>query len=827
MNTRPTFTIIVPTYNQADYLGKALDSLLAQTDPDWEAVVVNDGSTDSTPAVMQSYELRDQRIKGFSKPNGGTGSALNYGLRQATGTWICWLSSDDLFDKHKLEIHREWITKEPGTSFFHTHFFVINEPNSQLESPPLWRAIPEREWQLLEMFRQTYIHGISICIRREAIEHIGKFDESLCHGQDYDMWLRLLTRYPATFIPERTCVQRDHSNQSTHAFPEAGMFDSSKAAINLLNRYKFEQLFPLVDLADPEMAKKTIERALDVARAFKSRCLYGLGPHPALLWRIIEWVLKSEKNTKHRVISKLVEKDIQDVLKRNGLDPAIRLQWKSAFAILRLREGDFDYIPLSPDVIAARRYWQLRADKSEKSGAFLRYLLSFGYRPDSAITNTDSSVHSREVVMVCQLGVQVDAPIKNGAARAFMELAQYLVTTGRQVLLIGISNRRLGFTEGIQFMGVQSETALFNTLRVISPIDTLIGDSRSDIFIGPTVKRTLIYQHGPGAPEGDHAIKFIRNQKLHIAVVSKYSMKSQQQYGTPKEQIHLIYNCYNSDVFKLSNNKAHAKHRVVFAGDVVPYKGLDIAVQAFAVLRNDFSDAEFHIFGNMQVRLNKSDHLWPADWLDEKGRPIWIKIEQELSGLRYFGKVTQEGLANAFQEASLLVMPSRINETFGLVSLEAQACGCIPVLPRQGGFPETVREGITGYLYDDNTPENLAQFIANLWAKRLPSEEQRSEAAGWVKQEFSRQKTCGQIVELLAIIPQRKNNISLRVFVFMKITALWMIKMRKLYSKVASHLIRKILKKPFRLLLWCYYMLTGPGPDTPKKCDKNTKHIQA
>jgi len=804
MNTRPTFTIIVPTYNQADYLGQALDSLLAQTDPDWEAVVVNDGSTDSTPAVMQSYEIRDQRIKSFDKLNGGTGSALNYGLRQATGTWICWLSSDDLFDKQKLEIHREWISKEPDTSFFHTHFFKIEESNHQLESPPLWRTIPEREWQLLEMFRCTYVHGLSVCIRREAIEYVGGFNERLRYGQDYDLWLRLLTRYPATFIPERTCAQRYHSDQSTHAFPEACFFDSSRAAINLLNSYKFEQLVPLVDLADPEMVRKTVERALDVAKSFHSPFLYGLGPHPLLLWRVIEWALNYEKNTKSNFTRKIIEKDIQNVLKRRDLDPAIRLQWKSAFAILRLREGDFEYIPLSPDEIAKRRYWQLRADRSENSGAFLRYLVSFGYRPDSTMTNTDSLLHSREVVMVCQKGTQVDAPIKYGAAELLMELANYLVTTGRQVLLIGISNRRLGFTEGIQFIGVQSETALFDTLRLISPIDTLIGISRSDIFIGPTVERALIYQVGPHSPMGEFSIERIRSQKLQIVVVSRDSMEFQQQYGIPKEQIHLIYNGYNSHNFNFNNSKTRAQHRIVFAGIGI-YKGLDIAVRAFAVLRKDFLDAEFHIFGSTNKWLDKTNHLWPVDWLDEKGCPIWTKIERELSGLEYFGEVKIEELANAFQEASLLVMPSRIKETFGIVSLETQACGCIPVLPRLGGYPETMREDITGYIYDDNTPESLAQFISNLWTKGLPSEEQRLEAAEWVKQEFSWQKTGEQLVELLAKIPQRKNHFLQIENIFWKIAVRGMTKMRILYNKVKSPLIRKMLKMPLRLLRRLYY----------------------
>lgn len=798
------FTVLVPTYNQAQYLGAALDSLLAQTIFDWEAIIINDGSTDSTPEVIHAYCQKDKRFKALHKQNGGVGSALNEGLVLAQGEWVCWLSSDNLFDSRKLEIHTEWITRQPDCNFFFSHFRILEESTGQITNPPLRQPVPDKEFQILEMLVTPYINGNSICVNRKAWQNVGIFSKKLRYGQDYDLWLRLLTRYPATFIPERTCAQRYHSNQSTHAFPEAGFFDSSRAAINLLNSYKFEQLVPLVDLADPEMAKKTVERALDVAKSFHSPFLYGLGPHPALLWRIIEWVLKSEKNTKPSFIRKIIEKDIQNVLKRRGLDPAIRLQWKSAFAILRLREGDFEYIPLSPDEITKRRYWQLCADRSENSSAFLRYLVSFGYRPDSTMTITDSSLHSREVVMVCQKGAQVDAPIKYGAARALMELAKYLVTTGRQVLLIGISNRRLGFTEGIQFIGVQSETALFDTLRLISPIDTLIGISRSDIFIGPTVKRPLIYHHGPHPPMGELAIELIRSQKLQIVVVSRDSMELQQQYGIPKEQIHLIYNGYNSDIFKLSNNKTRAQHRIVFAGIGI-YKGLDIAAWAFALLRKDFLDAEFHIFGSTDQWPKETNHFWPVDGLDMKGCPIWIKIERELSGLKYFGEVQPEKLANAFQEASLLVMPSRIPETFGIVSLEAQACGCIPVLPRQGGYPETMREDITGYIYDDNTPESLAQFISNLWTKGLPSEEQRVEAADWVKKEFSWQKTGEQLVELLAKIPQRKNNFYKIENIFWKMADCGMSKMRTLYRKVESPLLRRMLKMPFRLLRRFYY----------------------
>src|SRR5919108_4145810 len=145
MKNYPSFSVLVPVYNHAQYISEALDSLLAQTERDWEAIVVNDGSTDSTPDVLEAYRAKDSRFRVFHKKNGGVASALNMGLQQARGDWICWLSSDDLFHPCKLEIHRHWIGKYPECCFFFTHFRALNEATGQLSDPPLWRSIPDRE----------------------------------------------------------------------------------------------------------------------------------------------------------------------------------------------------------------------------------------------------------------------------------------------------------------------------------------------------------------------------------------------------------------------------------------------------------------------------------------------------------------------------------------------------------------------------------------------------------------------------------------------------------------------------------------------------------
>ena len=375
-----------------------------------------------------------------------------------------------------------------------------------------------------------------------------------------------------------------------------------------------------------------------------------------------------------------------------------------------------------------------------------------------------------QVIIVCQKGAVIDAGIKYGAARAMLELAGYLVSLGRKVLLVGVSDQKEGELDGIPFIGCQDEIHVLRTLKSISPIKTLIGISRADIFVGIPVAKSIIYHHGSHRPQGDFAIQIIRSQKIQMVVVSMDSIETQQKYGIPREQIHLVYNGYNSQDFLLNSKKPRAQHRIVFAGNGVPYKGLDIAVQALALLLNSFPNAELHIFGDTREWLDKSvNHFWPVDWLDKRGSPIWTKIEHALPGVKYFGEVGQTQLASAFQTASLLVMPSRVKETFGIVSLESQACGCIPVLPRQGGFPETMQEGITGYLYDNNTPEGLATFIGDLWTRNLPSEEQRLIAANWVKQEFSWQKTGQQFVAAMDRMPHKTPLSSLATGIFWKL----------------------------------------------------------
>lgn len=294
MNTsdkKPQFTIIVPAYNQAEYLKEALDSLIAQTFSDWEAVVVNDGSKDNTADVMAEYQGKDQRIRCYHKENGGVATALNEGIRNASGEWICWLSSDDFFEPDKLQIHLNAINANPNIKFFYTHWNIFLEETKQKIKPPLWFQIPAEGLHVLAFFRGNYISGNSVAIHKSVFEKVGLFDERLWQGQDFDMWLRISAEFETKFIDIRTMTTRLHEAQSTNAFLDGGIFESTRSLFNFMEAYKFSQYFPLDFLNNVDNVKKII---VEIASIYKdSRAfIFGLGFNTFLLERLFVWLYK-------------------------------------------------------------------------------------------------------------------------------------------------------------------------------------------------------------------------------------------------------------------------------------------------------------------------------------------------------------------------------------------------------------------------------------------------------------------------------------------------------------------------------------------------------
>ncbi len=367
----PFFTIIVPTYNYENYLPDALESLLVQTFRDWEAVVVNDGSTDRSGEVAESYALKDRRIRVVHKENGGVSTALNRGIEHARGDWICWLSSDDFFTPEKLQVHRDAIVTHPGEKFFFTSFLHLEEETGEVTSPKYNPPVPYR--RVINMLHENYINGISIAIHRLVFEEVGLFDEKLRSAQDADMWLRASWKYLPHYIDKRTCITRLHEGQDTRSFFEACAFDSAFSIARFLNKHRYQDLFPSLNLAKTHHALLAARRTLKIALEPNAH-IHSCGYNNSLMERFFDWlhhdcpvhakylILMHFKGSKWKKLLQKAPDEIRTVY--------LRLQ----------NRDDVDALTIPYDFFleAQRHVGRLSLmDKEEESNALKKYLKRF------------------------------------------------------------------------------------------------------------------------------------------------------------------------------------------------------------------------------------------------------------------------------------------------------------------------------------------------------------------------------------------------------------------------------------------------------------------
>lgn len=209
----PRVSIIVPVYNGSNYMRDAIDSALAQTWANTEVVVVNDGSRDdgATQAIARSY---GDRIVFVDKPNGGVASALNAGLQAMTGEIFCWLSHDDRHHLEKTAVQVEdWLTNGRRQEVLFSNYRLIDAQGSIITDVVLDHEMLTRK-PLYPVLRGS-VHGCSVFIPKSIFDEVGGFDETLPTTQDYDLWRRMIARYPFRHMPRVLIDSRWHDEQGS------------------------------------------------------------------------------------------------------------------------------------------------------------------------------------------------------------------------------------------------------------------------------------------------------------------------------------------------------------------------------------------------------------------------------------------------------------------------------------------------------------------------------------------------------------------------------------------------------------------------------------
>jgi len=284
-DARPLVSIIIPTYNQANYLKETLDSIIAQTYTNWEAIVVNDGSRDHTIEVMEDYGKKDKRIRTFSKENGGISSALNRGIEMAVGDYFCWLSSDDLFYDYKLELQINKF-RELDDSYaliYGGYDLLIQERNEIVITNPIEPIESGAEFP--EMLKHDFIYGCSVMIRMDIIRDIGAFHPKFRHAQDTEFWLRIASRgYRFYLMNEKLAIRREHIEQASTGNIIYCRYDAVCMIDYYLRRYHLFEMYRYFNMNDD----------VDIDRFIKHLAgrFYGEDPtvnYPLLRERFWEW----------------------------------------------------------------------------------------------------------------------------------------------------------------------------------------------------------------------------------------------------------------------------------------------------------------------------------------------------------------------------------------------------------------------------------------------------------------------------------------------------------------------------------------------------------
>jgi glycosyltransferase involved in cell wall biosynthesis len=198
-------SVVIASYNMGQYLPRAVHSALAQSYPQVEVLVVDDGSTDDTPAIMRQFHA-EARVRALRQPNGGQARARNQGVAASRGQFVAFLDADDEWLPDKLARQMPLFRDRPGLGVVHSEFERMDA-----DGQPLPRGTPVRMHRGRvsgPLLIENFVSFQTAVVRRECLERYGAFDESVRMGDDYELFLRLSAHYEFDFVPEATIRYR-------------------------------------------------------------------------------------------------------------------------------------------------------------------------------------------------------------------------------------------------------------------------------------------------------------------------------------------------------------------------------------------------------------------------------------------------------------------------------------------------------------------------------------------------------------------------------------------------------------------------------------------
>jgi glycosyltransferase involved in cell wall biosynthesis len=220
----PTFSVVMPAFNSQATVGPAIESVLRQTRPDFELIIVDDGSTDDTASRVQPF-LRDRRIRLISQPNLGPAAARNAALMQARGRYVSLLDSDDLWLPRYLEAMAATLDADATAAVAYTsNAWVLDDATGRIRRARRVQAVSPRHPTAIttprEFFRAllergNFVFGL-VTFHSWVLERVGTFRPELLTAEDYELWLRIASRgYRFVRCSSKLAIYRQKTGQLT------------------------------------------------------------------------------------------------------------------------------------------------------------------------------------------------------------------------------------------------------------------------------------------------------------------------------------------------------------------------------------------------------------------------------------------------------------------------------------------------------------------------------------------------------------------------------------------------------------------------------------
>jgi len=658
-------SVIIPTYNQADYICDAIKSVLNQTYEDFEIMVIDDGSTDNTKDVLTEY---NRKIRYLYQENQGAASARNLGIRESKAEYVAFLDSDDLWFPDKLAIQMDVFNKKPDMGLVCSSCIEFDKDK---EANYIIRPRNYRGCSFGDLFIENFIQTSTAVVKREVFEKAGLFDEGLKVAEDYDMWLRIAKFYPIHFMKEPLVKYRVN---------QRGLLKTQSYRINQEHIYIFKKY-----LQDNEIQ---ISKSLRQQRLAKE--YYKLGKINFYNSNIIE-----AKNNIAKAIS--ISKSVGLIFKDSH---------KHFLKLIGLLKPYFVLLGLT-------FFSMFRKNKPKESEAknilYLEGGTGFGGSGNSLfglLKNIDKNKFNPLVVTfndgpqfqkIHNLGIKMiklnlnetEPEDKNGILSYLKFGFDFLFN----ILPISLKLIRIIKKNKIDLVHINT--------NIISGIPAILASKITRIPCICHIRQT----------RGLIKREVFLTRWIDKFIVLNKDAKEILKKDIPKERLSLIYDGINLKEFEIGEDrKTELKKEfnldkspfVGIVGRLVEGKGYDDFIKSAEIIIKQKPDVKFVIVGSdpTKEKIIENELRDLVDRLDLNSHIIFTGWRNDISAL--------------ISTFDILVQSSSFPEGFGLTCIEAMALAKPVVATNIPGPSEIVVDGKTGFLVPPKNPSALAEAILKL-----------------------------------------------------------------------------------------------------------------